>query len=105
MSTLSPEDENASLLILSLFSALLSNSVLIAGTKVITKKNAKKIPVDTRIPKSFNSGNGDTMFVKKPTIVANVAKVSAIPTDLSVDVVEPAIVFPEPISSLYLEVK
>ena len=91
--------------ILFLFSALLSKSVLIAGTKVITKKNAKNIPVETRMPKSFNSGNGETMFVKNPTIVAKVAKVNATPTDLSVDVVEPAIVFPDPISSLYLEVK
>ena len=70
-----------------------------------SKKNAKNIPTDTKIPKSFNSGNGETMFVKNPTIVAKVAKVNATPTDLSVDVVEPAIVFPDPISSLYLEVK
>ena len=90
---------------LSFFSALLSNRVLIAGTKVITKKNAKNIPTETKIPKSFNSGRGETIFVKKPTIVARVARVKAIPTDLSVDVVDPLIEFPEPISSLYLEVK
>ena len=104
-STLSPDDEKASVLIFPFDSALLSNNVLIAGTKVITKKKAKNIPVETKIPKSFNSGSGETIFVKNPTIVASVASVSAIPTDLSVDDVEPTIEFPEPISSLYLDVK
>ena len=103
--TLSPDDEKASVLIFPFVSALLSNKVLIAGTKVITRKKAKNIPVETNIPKSFSSGSGETIFVKKPTIVASVASVSAIPTDLSVDEVDPVIELPEPISSLYLEVK
>ena len=67
----------------------MSNRVLIAGTNVITRKNAKNIPEETKIPKSFNSGRGETMFVRKPTIVASVASVKAIPTDFSVDEVEP----------------
>ena len=103
--TLSPDEENASTLMFSFFSALLSNKVLIAGTNVITRKKAKNIPAETRIPKSFNSGRGETIFVKNPTIVARVASVSAIPTDFSVEVAEPLTVFPDPISSLYLEVK
>ena len=57
------------------------------------------------MPKSFNSGNGDTMLVKKPTIVASVAKVNAIPTDFNVDEAESLTVIPEPTSSLYLELK
>mgnify|MGYP007000174800 CR=1 len=81
--TLSPEDVNASESIFDLFSALLSSNVLIAGTKVITKKKAKNIPTDTRIPKSFSSGKGETMFVKNPTIVARVANIKAIPTDFN----------------------
>ena len=105
MRTLSPEDVNASESIFDFFSALLSSNVLIAGTKVITKKKAKNIPTDTRIPKSFSSGKGETILVKNPTIVARVAKVKAIPTDFKVDEVAPFTVFPEPISSLYLELK
>ena len=103
--TLSPEDVNASESIFSFFSALLSNNVLIAGTKVMTRKKAKNIPTDTRIPKSLSSGKGDTILVRKPTMVANVAKVKAIPTDFNVEEVDPLIVLPEPISSLYLELK
>ena len=83
----------------------MSNNVLIAGTKVITKKKAKNIPTETRIPKSLSSGKGETILVKNPTIVANVAKVKAMPTDFKVDDVAPSILFPEPISSLYLELK
>ena len=68
-------------------------------------KKAKNIPTDTRIPKSLSSGKGDTILVRKPTMVANVAKVKAIPTDFNVEEVDPLIVLPEPISSLYLELK
>ena len=103
--TLSPLDEKASVFIFDFFSALLSKRVLIAGTKVITKKKAKNIPAETKIPKSLSSGSGETILVKKPTIVANVARVKAIPTDVNVEDVDPFIEFPEPTSSLYLEVK
>ena len=102
---LSPDEINTSESRLPLFSALLSSKVLIAGTNVITRKKAKNIPVETSIPKSFNSGSGDTILVKKPTIVASVAKVKAIPTDFKVEEVDSLTVFPEPISSLYLELK
>ena len=85
---LSPDDENASLLIESFVSAFLSNNDLIAGTKVITSNKANKIPNDTVIPKSLNSGRGETTFERNPTIVAKVASVKAIPTELRVFVVD-----------------
>ena len=65
-----------------------SNNVLTAGTKVITSNSANNIPKETVIPKSLNSGNGETTFERKPTIVANVAKDKAIPTELNVFLVE-----------------
>ena len=86
--TLSPEDEKASLLIEFLVSARLSSNDRMAGTKVITRSNANNIPKETVIPKSLNSGNGETTFERNPTIVANVAKDKAIPTELSVFLVE-----------------
>jgi hypothetical protein len=71
----------------------------------MTRKKAKNIPTDTRIPKSLSSGKGETTLVRNPTMVANVARVKATPTDFNVDAVAPLIVFPDPISSLYLELK
>ena len=103
--TLSPDEEKASLFIESFFSAFLSNKDLIAGTKVMTSSKANKIPNETVIPKSLNSGSGDTTFERKPTIVAKVASVKAIPTELKVFFVESFTDKPSPSSSRYLPVK
>ena len=66
----------------------------------MTNRSAKRIPKDTVIPKSLNSGKGETTLERKPTIVANVASVKAIPTELRVLDVDSLTDAPSPNSSL-----